>query len=126
MKKIISTLALFMIFSTTAMGNSCDQQNSTDIACDGSAVSGARFAGLGGLFGNQDESKVSVKYQYRASSTRFVGLGGLFGNQDESVAAINFQKMNVAMSGRFVGLGGLFSGQRTADNSLKTILVSAL
>jgi len=126
MKKIISIFALFMAVSATAMTNTCDQLNSAHTACDRSAVSGARFAGLGGLFGNQDESKVPVKYRHRASSSRFVGLGGLFGNQDESVVAINFQQENIAMSARFSGLGGLFSGQRAPEISPNPVLASVL
>jgi len=126
MKKIISIFALFMTVSATAMANTCDQLNSAHTACDGSAVSSARFAGLGGLFGSQRESEVSVKYQHRASSSRFVGLGGLFGHQDESVVAINFQQENIAMSARFSGLGGLFSGQRAPEISPNPVLASVL
>lgn len=116
MKKIISTFAIFTTFSLSAMANAYDE----------SAANNPRFAGLGGLFGNQQTGKVAVTYQRSASNSRFVGLGGLFGNQDESVAAIDIQKINVATNDRFPGLGGPLGGQRTAEISLKSTLESVL
>jgi len=89
MGKIILTLALFMTFSATAMANTCDQlpdhkaltkelksvvkamdketngglelnMQATLAVCDGSAANSLRFAGLGGLFGNQRKPEISL------------------------------------------------------------------
>lgn len=136
MKKIISTFAIFTTFSFAAMANAYDQKvadttlinehKSVIVSGDESASKKQRFAGLGGLFGNQQKGKVFATYQRSATSTRFVGLGGLFGNQDESITAIKIQEINVATSNRFPGLGGPLGGQRTAEFTLKTTFENVL
>lgn len=136
MKKTISTFAIFTTFSLAAMANAYDQlpahktlgqeQKSVHVSGEESTAKNPRFAGLGGLFGNQQIGKVAVTYQHKASSSRFVGLGGLFGNQDESVAPVKFQQIDVAANTRFPGLGVAFSGQRTAEISLNSTIESVL